>query len=67
MPKITHISSKKLRKFFEKQGFTCVRIAGDHYVYTKDWSIAENKGKTIEGPEIKMTPLYAKILKSFHN
>ena len=35
MPKNTPISSKKLRKFFEKQGVTCVRIAGDNYVYTK--------------------------------
>ncbi len=35
MPRITPISPKKLRKFFEKQGFTCVRIAGYHYVYTK--------------------------------
>lgn len=35
MPKITPISSKKLRKFFEMQGFSCARVTGDHYVYTK--------------------------------
>jgi predicted RNA binding protein YcfA (HicA-like mRNA interferase family) len=35
MPKITPISSNKLRKVFEKYGFKCVRIEGDHYVYTK--------------------------------
>jgi predicted RNA binding protein YcfA (HicA-like mRNA interferase family) len=35
MPKITPISSSKLRKVFEKYGFKCVRIEGDHYVYTK--------------------------------
>ncbi len=35
MPRITPISPKKLRKFFEKEGFTCVRVAGDHYVFTK--------------------------------
>ena len=35
MPKITPISSSKLRKVFEKDGFKCVRIEGDHYVYTK--------------------------------
>ncbi len=35
MPKITPLPSSKLRKVFEKAGFTCVRIEGDHYVYTK--------------------------------
>lgn len=36
MSKITPISSNKLRKVFEKDGFKCVRIEGDHYVYTKE-------------------------------
>jgi predicted RNA binding protein YcfA (HicA-like mRNA interferase family) len=36
MPRITPISAKKLRKIMEKAGFTCVRIEGDHYVYTKE-------------------------------
>jgi predicted RNA binding protein YcfA (HicA-like mRNA interferase family) len=35
MPKITPIPSAKLRKFFEKAGFLCVRTEGDHFVYTK--------------------------------
>ena len=35
MPKIVPLPSSKLRKVFEKAGFKCVRIEGDHYVYTK--------------------------------
>jgi predicted RNA binding protein YcfA (HicA-like mRNA interferase family) len=35
MPKITTISAWKLRKIFEKAGFECVRIEGDHFVFTK--------------------------------
>ena len=35
MPKIVAIPASKLRKVFEKAGFKCVRIEGDHYVYTK--------------------------------
>ena len=35
MPKIVPIPASKLRKVFEKTGFKCVRIEGDHYVYTK--------------------------------
>ena len=35
MPKIGAISASKLRRVFEKAGFTCVRTEGDHYVYTK--------------------------------
>jgi len=35
MPKIVPLSSSKLRKVFEKAGFKCVRVEGDHYVYTK--------------------------------
>lgn len=35
MPKIVPISASKLRKIFEKAGFKCVRIEGDHYVYIK--------------------------------
>jgi predicted RNA binding protein YcfA (HicA-like mRNA interferase family) len=35
MPRIVPISAQKLRKIFEKAGFYCVRIEGDHYVYTK--------------------------------
>ena len=35
MPKLTPIPASKLRKVFEKAGFQCVRIEGDHFVYTK--------------------------------
>lgn len=35
MPRITPIPTRKLRKVFEKAGFKCVRIEGDHFVYTK--------------------------------
>ncbi|MBI4822789.1 MAG: type II toxin-antitoxin system HicA family toxin [Nitrospirae bacterium] len=35
MPRIIPISSSKLRKVFEKAGFKCVRVEGDHFVYTK--------------------------------
>ena len=35
MPKIKPIAAGKLRKVFEKAGFKCVRIEGDHFVYTK--------------------------------
>ena len=36
MPKITPLPAKSLRKIFEIAGFTCVRIEGDHFVYTKE-------------------------------
>lgn len=35
MPRITPVSSAKLRKVFEKAGFRCVRSEGDHFVYIK--------------------------------
>lgn len=35
MSKITPIPANKLKKIFEKAGFKCVRMEGDHYVYTK--------------------------------
>ena len=35
MPKIVPIPASMLRKIFEKDGFKCVRIEGDHYVFTK--------------------------------
>ena len=35
MPKIVPIPASRLGKIFEKDGFKCVRIEGDHYVYTK--------------------------------
>jgi predicted RNA binding protein YcfA (HicA-like mRNA interferase family) len=36
MPRISPISARKLRRVFENAGFSCVRIEGDHHVYTKD-------------------------------
>ena len=36
MPKIIPIPVSRLRKVFEKAGFKCVRIEGDHFVYTKN-------------------------------
>lgn len=35
MPKIVPIPASRLRRIFEEAGFNCVRIEGDHYVYTK--------------------------------
>lgn len=35
MPKLLPLPAQKLRKLFEKAGFTCVRIEGDHFVFTK--------------------------------
>jgi len=35
MPKIVPVPASRLRKVFEKAGFTCVRSEGDHFVYTK--------------------------------
>ena len=35
MPKLPGINHQRAVKVFEKAGFKCVRIEGDHYVYTK--------------------------------
>ncbi len=35
MPRIVPIPARRLRRVFEKAGFTCVRTEGDHHVYTK--------------------------------
>jgi len=35
MPKISPVSHKHLVKVFEAEGFVCVRIEGDHMVFTK--------------------------------
>jgi predicted RNA binding protein YcfA (HicA-like mRNA interferase family) len=35
MPRIIPISASKLRRVFEKAGFTLVRTEGDHFVYVK--------------------------------
>jgi predicted RNA binding protein YcfA (HicA-like mRNA interferase family) len=36
MPKIVPLPADRLRRVFEKAGFKCVRIEGDHFVYVKD-------------------------------
>jgi predicted RNA binding protein YcfA (HicA-like mRNA interferase family) len=36
MPKITPLPPERLKKVFQKAGFTCVRTEGDHFVYTKN-------------------------------
>lgn len=36
MPRIVPVSSEKLRKVFERIGFKCSRIEGDHFIYTKN-------------------------------
>ncbi|MCX6592973.1 MAG: hypothetical protein NTZ56_15750 [Acidobacteria bacterium] len=35
MPKLSPLSYKALAKVFEAEGFLCVRIEGDHMVFTK--------------------------------
>ncbi len=35
MPRIRPIPAARLRKVFERAGFQCVRIEGDHFVYVK--------------------------------
>jgi len=35
MPKIVPVPARKLRRVFELAGFTCTRVEGDHYVYSK--------------------------------
>ena len=35
LPQIKPIPGRKLRKVFEKAGFQCVRIEGDHFILVK--------------------------------
>jgi predicted RNA binding protein YcfA (HicA-like mRNA interferase family) len=35
MPKLSPVSYKILRKVFEADGFQCVRMEGDHMVFTR--------------------------------
>ena len=35
MPKLSPVSHGTLRRIFEADGFQCVRIEGDHMVFTK--------------------------------
>ncbi len=53
MPKITRISSRRLRKVFEIAGFICVRTEGDHFVYTK-----EGIARPVVIPDYKELPVF---------
>ena len=35
MPKLSPVSYKRLARVLEAEGFSCVRIEGDHMVFTK--------------------------------
>jgi predicted RNA binding protein YcfA (HicA-like mRNA interferase family) len=35
VPRIVPIPARRLRRVFENAGFQCVRVEGDHFVYTK--------------------------------
>ena len=35
MPRIVPVPARKLRRVFERAGFTCTRTEGDHSVFTK--------------------------------
>jgi predicted RNA binding protein YcfA (HicA-like mRNA interferase family) len=53
MPKITSLPPDRLRMVFEKAGFRCVRIEGDHFVYTK-----EGVPRPIVIPDWKEVPVF---------
>jgi len=53
MPKISPIPARKLRKVFERAGFKCVRIEGDHYVYSK-----EGVPRPVVIPDWKEVPVF---------
>ena len=53
MPKITPIPPERLKRVFEKAGFQCVRIEGDHFVYTK-----EGVPRPVVIPDWKVVPVF---------
>lgn len=53
MPKITPIPPDRLKRVFEKAGFRCVRIEGDHFVYTK-----EGVPRPVVIPDWKEVPVF---------
>ena len=53
MHKIVPVTASKLRKVFEKAGFKCVRIEGDHFVYTK-----EGISRPVVIPDWKEVPVF---------
>jgi len=36
MPKISPIPARRLKRVFEKAGFKCERVKGDHFVFTRE-------------------------------
>ena len=53
MSRIIPIPASRLRKVFEKAGFKCVRIEGDHFVYTK-----EGVARPVVIPNWKEVPIF---------
>lgn len=53
MPKITPIPPERLKRVFEKAGFKCVRIEGDHFIYTK-----EGNPRPVVIPDWKEIPVF---------
>ncbi len=53
MSRIIPIPASRLRKVFEKAGFKCVRIEGDHFVYTK-----EGVSRPVVIPNWKEVPVF---------
>lgn len=53
MPKISPIPPERLKRVFEKAGFRCVRIEGDHFVYTK-----EGVPRPVVIPDWKEVPVF---------
>jgi predicted RNA binding protein YcfA (HicA-like mRNA interferase family) len=53
MPKITPLPARTLRKVFEIAGFKCVRIEGDHFVYTR-----EGVPRPVVIPDWKEVPVF---------
>lgn len=53
MPKIIPLPASRLRKVFEKAGFKCIRIEGDHFVYTR-----EGMSRPVIIPDWKEVPVF---------
>ena len=53
MPKIIPIPPERLKKVFEKAGFKCVRIEGDHFVFVK-----EGVPRPVVIPDWKEVPVF---------
>ena len=53
MPRLTPVPYQKLVKVFEKDGFTFIRQAGDHRIYTKP-----GIKRPLVIPEYKAVPVF---------